>query len=257
MRLIFDRNLPEKERNRIAQESPEAISAWYVIRPFEYRVIDLQSNPEYDRKTTSKRVIPVGTTSLLKSLQWGLVDPELFTVFYNERFNTVTEDHLNCEAQYAALDVAQEWSYGVPMFIRPEGDTKEFDGQILPAGRSIGEHLKTILNTATSSTMICVSRVQQIEEEWRLFFVGGRFVTGSQYKSRGTLFTKRVEQISDIPAHRWVLAALSRCRPAPTMAVDVCRTVKGELKIVEYSCINCAGWYDSDISKLFSALQRL
>ncbi|MEP2202714.1 MAG: ATP-grasp domain-containing protein, partial [Tateyamaria sp.] len=43
---------------------------------------------------------------------------------------------------------------------------------------------------------------------------------------------------------------------APAYVIDICRTVDG-LKMLETNCINAAGFYEADLMKLVSSIEKL
>ncbi|MCB9615233.1 MAG: ATP-grasp domain-containing protein [Sandaracinus sp.] len=89
-----------------------------------------------------------------------------------------------------------------------------------------------------------------IEDEWRLFVVDGRVVTGSHYRSGETL-----DVHDDVPSE---VAAFGegiavRYTPSPAFVLDVARS-RGTLKVVEYNCLHGAGFYASDVGAVVRAL---
>lgn len=172
---------------------------------------------------------------------------------YAEKYG---EHMLNADSQIVKFGE----SFTAPSYVffaRPCGDTKAFAGQcFIPS--SWEEFVKTALekkgvfSTLNEDTMIQVSSRKDIQREFRAWVVKGRVITASQYK----MGTKAVHQHCSEPM---VLEYAQRMadiyQPAEAFALDVCMT-DGGMKIVEVNCINCAGFYDTDIQKLLVAVEN-
>jgi len=141
-------------------------------------------------------------------------------------------------------------------FARPCGDTKAFTGQCFIKA-SWEEFVKFNLAnksrpTLNESTAVQISSRKDIQREFRTWIVQGKVVTASQYK----LGSKVVHQRCTEPL---VLEYAQRMAdvycPAEAFVLDVC-LANDEMKVVEVNCINCAGFYDTDLVKLIGTLEE-
>ena len=91
-------------------------------------------------------------------------------------------------------------------------------------------------------TPIVVAKPKEIEQEWRWFIVDGKIVDGSTYRLNGQLVKKHEDNPLVIKSAQQL--ALSWL-PDDCCVMDVAR-VDGQLKVVEFNCINASGFYDHD-----------
>ena len=90
-----------------------------------------------------------------------------------------------------------------------------------------------------------------IQKEFRFFVVGGKIITGSQYTLHGRYYTN---PLIDEPAREFAQEMVNLYQLADSFVIDIAQTING-YKIVECGCINCAGFYDSDLQKLLMAIE--
>jgi hypothetical protein len=86
--------------------------------------------------------------------------------------------------------------------------------------------------------------------EYRWFIVGGKIISGSIYRKNDALYKERVIDSNTILtaqklADMWL--------PHECCVMDTA-LIGTELKVVEFNCINCSGFFDHDISAVFKAL---
>ncbi len=135
---------------------------------------------------------------------------------------------------------------GESMFVRPTKDLKSFPGGVV-TGDTVEKWLAGLEDT---SVRVAASRPREIIAEYRLFIVGGRIITGSQYKANGRLYSKRIETSGYEPFEM----AVNGWLPMDTCVMDMALTPEGEYRVVEFNCINCSGFYDHDLKALVTAL---
>lgn len=171
---------------------------------------------------------------------------------YAERYG---QEMLNADSK--VLKFGESFDAPSPIFFaRPCGDTKTFDGQCFMKG-SWDEFVKNALSkkglhsTLDENTMVQISTRKDIQREFRVWVVKGRVITASQYK----IGTKVVHSHCSEPM---VLEYAQRIadiyQPAEAFVLDVCMA-DGKMKVVEVNCINCAGFYDTDLQKLLAAVE--
>lgn len=139
------------------------------------------------------------------------------------------------------------------IFVRPELDTKSFNGETTTAGR-----FKAWCEIAKSGdfagvsadTAIIVGTPYGISAEWRLFICDGSVAGASQYRSKG-----RLSKVSGAPQIilDFARAAIERWDPAPAYVLDLCLSA-GNPYIVEAQGFNSAGHYAADLVSVASSV---
>lgn len=142
-------------------------------------------------------------------------------------------------------------------FIRPSADLKQFSGQVMNASECAA-WLKDAMNCESSgsyklepTTPIVAARPQNIQAEWRWFIVGSKVVDGSMYRAHGQLQKKHetdknvIDEAQEF-ADKWL--------PDPNCVMDLALLRDGEVKVIEFNCINSSGFYGHDVNKIFKEL---
>lgn len=132
------------------------------------------------------------------------------------------------------------------LFVRPEGDQKEFAGQVLKRSE-IKSWAQTVMTNALDifTLPIVAGEPYGIEKEWRLFLVDGKVSSGSQYRTNRGLDTdpyvpQEIIQFGEDMAKRY--------SPTPVFVMDIAKS--NHLYVIEIGCFNSAGFYDSDVEKI-------
>lgn len=258
MKFLLQHNMLSNEQLNIILEATKPFPCeWIGLIPFSHEIIS-------DEPLSGVDYIPYGSTSLTEVCHElghkGLFfNPETF-LYRKGLLNR--SDMLNSpifigrvEAGIKALD-RMEVDHSI--FIRPDADLKQFNGQVTTAGECV-TWLKSALDCASSGnqqllpdTQIVIAPVQDIQAEWRWFIVGGKIVSGSMYRHMGRMLRERVTDQSMIDeaqtmADGWL--------PAPCCVMDTA-LVDGELKVIEFNCINSSGTYDNDVPAIFAELYK-
>lgn len=166
------------------------------------------------------------------------------------------ENLLNYDSQILKVSDKIDWQLGETKFIRPTQDTKSFTGAVFTqieweeaVERNLYNHRSEIFN---EETLIQVSSVKEIYKEIRFWVVGGKIITGSQYRiGNQTLYDEYYEE----EAKEFAQSMVDIFQLAEAFVIDVCLTENG-WKVVECGCINCAGFYKSDLQKVIGALEE-
>lgn len=147
-------------------------------------------------------------------------------------------------------------------FVRPVSDSKEQPGKVLSAQeiREIAAKVVALneseipIGSLRHDTRLMLTKPERIYKEWRVWIVNDEIVTYSLYKE-GARVVYRGEIDDD--AHEFVAQMIS-LNPAfsPAYVMDVCRTDDG-LRFLETNCINAAGFYDADITRLAAAIDGM
>lgn len=134
------------------------------------------------------------------------------------------------------------------IFIRPLIDSKWLAGTVMEVDEfnDWKEKLKKI--DFDFSEQIFVSELNQPESEYRLFFVNGKFSTGSQYKKDFELYKNRF--VPDYIIQKAEIFVFENKHNLPkSFVVDVGQK-EDKIGIIEVNGINNAGFYDIDKEKL-------
>ena len=132
-------------------------------------------------------------------------------------------------------------------FVRPIEDIKEFAGmhtnaeQFLKWADGLDDECEV-----NDRTHVMVAEPKPITHEWRLFYVGGEFSTGSYYRcnSKGMFIDylpDKVIEFADKMVEMW--------KPHDNFVIDIAES-EGELYVIECNGWNSCGFYRSDIKKL-------
>lgn len=141
-----------------------------------------------------------------------------------------------------------------PFFMRPLADTKEFAGTIMfcdellewqhkvrDLGMDCGDGLR-------ANTPVLWAWPKGIDEEYRLWIVGGKVITASRYRPISRTVPAEAIVFGQRMADIW--------HPLPAFVMDVCHS-KGIWWIVEINTLNASGFYAAELDKIVDALERL
>lgn len=142
-------------------------------------------------------------------------------------------------------------------FIRPVKDLKSFCGTVMSVNElssfinEVNDNKYTDLN---NDVEIIIAPSYNIEKEWRCFIVDRKVSTASLYKKNGILSISR----KDIPKEMLLFAEdiAKIWSPEKIFTLDVGLSA-GSYYIIEAQCANTSGFYDCDIHKLVSDINKL
>lgn len=163
---------------------------------------------------------------------------------------------LNYDSEILTLGSKFEWKPNEVKFIRPTKDTKSFTGQLFNEFEwkdMVENYLHNYRSEQfNESTEIQVSTPKNIHKEIRCWVVGGKVITASTYRIGNTVvYDDMVEQ----EALDYAQSMVDIFQLADAFVIDVCLSDNG-WKIVECGCINCAGFYKSDLQKTIIAIEE-
>jgi hypothetical protein len=137
------------------------------------------------------------------------------------------------------------------MFVRPDEDSKAFDGGLYDR-----TSLAAVLTPAIEkgrvddSTEIVIASPMQVDAEWRTFIVGGEVVAASSYRYNG------IGNIDLHVPHRAIDLAFEAAElwtPAGVFCLDI--ALSGErYGIVEANCFNASRFYGADASVILDSV---
>jgi hypothetical protein len=143
------------------------------------------------------------------------------------------------------------------LFIRPASDSKSLVGAVQTRAEW-EEAIRISMNNTrgpSNGTLIQVASPKNVEFEWRVFVVAGKAVAASQYRAHGYLnlspdVPQKVLDYSEQMAEKY--------QPAEAFVMDVCELSRdGSLRVVETNCMNCSGFYLSDVKEVVLAVTEL
>ena len=146
-----------------------------------------------------------------------------------------------------ALEVLARLAPGERRFVRPDEDSKAFDG-------GLHDHASLAAATAkarvTPATPVVLASPTPVDAEWRTFVVGGEVVAASVYRREGRPAAQGYvpDAVIDL-----ALESVRRWAPASAVCVDMARS--GErYGVVEANCINAARFYAANGRRILQAL---
>lgn len=136
---------------------------------------------------------------------------------------------------------------GSKAFVRPDGDTKLFDGGVYDSTA-----LRNSVNPqlVPEDTPVVVASAVEIDAEWRFFMVEGQVVACSQYRRWGMPSFDGA-----VPHAAMEMAAelATRWSPAKVFCLDLA-SARGRIGVVEANCFNAARFYAADVPRIVSAV---
>ncbi len=167
-------------------------------------------------------------------------------------------DHmLNSDAVICSFGTVTEEVPWNEFFFRPLEDGKEFAGRLISFAEqrmwaeSIVEIEQQNYTTIDSDTKVIAAPIKNIEREYRYFIVDGKVITGSRYKLGDQVsYNTNVDDSWD-----FVQQMVDLWQPADAFVLDIALS-NGVYKVLEINCLNSAGYYAIDVSKLVQAIME-
>jgi len=142
-------------------------------------------------------------------------------------------------------------------FARPTKDSKVFTGKVFDKDTWKEFRNWNLTNghstTLDENTDIQVCSVKNIQKEYRFFIVKGNIITGSLYRL-GNRVTH--DNFIEQGAIDFCYDMINTFQLADAFVMDIC-LVNDKWKIIECGCLNCSGFYASDIQKLLMAIDTM
>ncbi len=265
MKWLLQSNLSTDEQ---LQQYADALDAgvvplggtWSYIKlvPFAGDVIP-------DDDYTGQKVFALGSTSLILAAQkrgWSpgvIYDEKLFR--YEAWLANLGEHNLlNGDGIVCRFGDGVAHLLGDKVFIRPCEDLKAFTGEVINVAdlrewqaRVKAGEVSTRALQLTSDTPVVIAPPKFILREWRFFVVGGKVITGSQY--RGPYGREISPEVPEDVA-RYAQDMVDLWPMAPCFVIDIAQ-IKDGLRVIEINCFNGSGLYACDAAKAFAAVERL
>jgi len=142
-------------------------------------------------------------------------------------------------------------------FIRPIHDNKAFNGRVM-SYKQYQEWRHEVVDEGKrdgyildGDTPVMTAQATNLYQEYRIWVVDGKVVTGSLYKlDRKPLYRAQVDE----DVLRFAQSCVDEWKPADAFVLDIARTSLG-LSVIEVGNINSAGFYEADMDRLVVALE--
>ena len=141
-------------------------------------------------------------------------------------------------------------------FTRPSLDLKQYSGMVISSKncvewlQDIIKHDTSTASGITSDTKIVLCETCDIQAEFRWFIVDRKVVSGSMYRHNGQLVSIRADEPDVVnEAQKFADGWL----PHDNCVMDLA-LVGGNMKVIEFNCINASGFYNHDTTTIFKKL---
>lgn len=151
------------------------------------------------------------------------------------------------------------------LFIRPSNGYKSFAGQVISF-----DNLEEEINTLKQSyggidpeTLVLVSCVQKITEEYRFTVIDGKVVSGSVYMDESNIGTYKPhfnKHCYNREAIVYAQKIAEMYQPDKAFTLDVCRVDYGDYylyKLLEINSFNCASMYGAYLKPIVDGMNAL
>lgn len=241
-----------------------AIKAGIYVSPIKLMPFEHTLSQQDFAYIAAKPTVVLGSTHIIDAMRKGLF-PDTAVIHWEEdalSYKKVPEKlsdyFLNSKGRIGSLQADLDNRSGFQRFIKPVSDLKTFGGLVVQAGQTLREALDRVqldFVPGAEDFPIYIGPIRKIESEFRVFVVGGKVVSISRYRLRGQLLYTRVRPDSHIAEVLGELALLEK--PLPAYVCDIAEVPGGKFQIIEYNCINCAGFYAADGQAILKALCKL
>jgi hypothetical protein len=141
------------------------------------------------------------------------------------------------------------------MFVKPSKDSKAFNGGIIHSGETLMNYLMRTphrpIDEIGGDTVI-IAALRNIKEEYRFFMYKDTVLGSSRY-----MLYNKVNPCKNVPQELKDKAKEygKLYNPSDIYVMDLCTfSNSDEVKIVEYNCWNCSGFYHSDIKSIIKQI---
>ena len=270
MHYIIQENVFREQHYDLLQKSLERMGLPYTtvrIFPFVDKIVSLADIPEGPYNVddlpefvpSEKKVFVFGAIKLARIVRkkgWlpgSMMNDNHDFLVYRDHYR---ENLLNYDSEILTVGTPQIWESDEIKFIRPTKDTKSFTGRTFTE-IEWNEFVEHYLHNFRSEmfneeTEIQVSSPKNIQKEIRFWVVGGKIVTGSQYRLGNNVM---YDSYFEDEARDFAQSMVDKFQLAEAFVIDVC-LANDEWKVVECGCINCAGFYKSDLQKMIFGVEE-
>lgn len=267
MFYVIQENIFRESHYNLLIETLDKLKLPYkVVRVFPYidKIVDIEDIPDYDYevKKLPDLVVPnekifvfgaVKLARICRDKNWypgSLLNDNHDFMIYSKYYK---DNLLNYDSEILKVSDDIDWDIDLK-FIRPSKDSKAFNGKLYNK-ESWKQVIDTNINNQrgilTEDTLIQVSSPKNIYKEIRFWVIGGKIITGSQYKIG---YTIQYNTYYEPEALEYAQKMVDIYQVSEAFVIDVCLCDDG-WKIVEINCINCAGFYLCNMQKMIMELE--
>lgn len=251
MHWVIQNNMFNEEGFRILLDALDKMDYEYSI----HKVIPFSHELTPDFNPDAEKVIVMGGYTLANIAQAKGWTPGSFmeNLNFKVQYCHWGDEMLNCDAKVSKLADAEPFE--TPKFLRPTGDGKAFNGQIMDWYEFDHWRDRTLAinswSQVTGDTEIMVSPLKKIYREIRNWVINGEVVTSSGYLMGGRVHGFEPDQ-DELDYAQKIADIWS---PNEAYCLDVADTEEG-LKVLEVNNLNSSGFYGADMQKLVWALEE-
>jgi len=111
-----------------------------------------------------------------------------------------------------------------------------------------------------TESLILVSGLKDIKEEYRFIVIDGEVISGSLYMDEENMGTYKAHYdkiCTDQDATDFANEVVKLYQPDKAFTIDLCKTKNGEYKLLEINSFNCASMYGNDYDAVVDAVNKL
>lgn len=259
--IIQDNLIAENDRNQM-QEACEKLGLPHIeviVVPYSKDLPEFPIDDEHEN-------MYFGSTTFMYNLYEQLKPIGLF--YNHETFSM--ENYLNQWGEHMLSNGAKimkvsefleddRTTPGTTIFVRPDGDGKEFDGTVANEYEIMDMLERTIKyeGSLNEDSKILVGPAYNIRREWRNYVVNGKVVTSSMYRKNFKLNKSGTEIPEDMI--KFVEERLKEYTPYDVIAIDIAEVKDDSVYkyyIIECGCMNSVGLYHADIFKFVKSISN-
>jgi hypothetical protein len=197
----------------------------------------------------SNKISKEDTTRLRNSLDFNEKN------FDMEYYSTLGLPLLNDNGNIYQIKDILYYEFEKEHFIKPTKDSKAFNGGIIHSGETLMNYLMRTphrnIEEIKNDNMI-VAELQDIESEYRFFMYKDTILGSSRYILNGKVLP---DVFVPLEVKEKAKEYGKLYNPAEIYVIDLCIFKNSdEIKIVEYNCWNCSGFYHCDINAIVKSI---
>lgn len=204
------------------------------LRPFKADI------PKAAFPKDETKIICWGPSFIPRALKHPSLSPGIWYDHKKFRWSIFQENWgdfmLSSNGKVMSFNMAMSGLTSAPVFIRPDEDTKAFDGGLYSRERP------PELNNRFGDIQVVVASVQPVQDEWRFFVVNQDIVESSSYRVMGQ---PNIQGIVPPEAITLAKRAIRKWGPSKVYCLDVGLS-NGRLGIIESNCFNASRLYGAN-----------
>lgn len=263
VRWILQNNLISENDINQFQISFDELNIEYkevIVIPFSDELPIFPIDDEFEN-------IYYGSTTFMNNIYKLLNKPK--GLFYNHEtfsmenyINKWGDFMLNSDAKIISVEdfINNDFDNDSDMFLRPDGDGKEFDGQVgnISDLKTMVSRMMQYEGNMNLHTKLVLGPSYNLKREWRNYIVNGKIVTSSRYRNN----FKLSKSSTDIPEDM-IKFSEDMCKiyqPHEIFAMDIAEVRHDDdsykYYIIECGCMNSVGMYNSDIKQYIKSISE-